>query len=91
MPWPVPWPKCAACPASAITARAIASAARPLSAVPRRGGRLDRLDGRRLRPGDQLVDRQVPRGGLADEQRPRHVAAIAGDLRAEVEEQDRPV
>ena len=41
--------------------------------------------------GDQLVDLEVARGRLADEQRPGHVAAIAGDLGAEVEQQDRAV
>ena len=64
----------------------------PLAApCPAARGRLERLDRRRLGARDQLVDREVARRGLADEQRPRHVAAIAGDLGAEVEEQDRPV
>jgi hypothetical protein len=41
-----------------------------------------------LRTGHQLVDVEVGCLRLADEQRPRHVAAIAGDLRAEIEQQD---
>ena len=36
-----------------------------------------------------VVDREVARRGLADEQRPRHVAPVALDLGAEVEQQDR--
>jgi hypothetical protein len=52
-----------------------------------------------LEPGDrlglgachELVDIEVGRLRLADEQRPRHVASIAGDLRPAVEQQHRAV
>ena len=42
-------------------------------------------------PERRVVDGQVPRRRLPDEQGPGHVAAIAGDLRAEVEQEDRAV
>ena len=89
IPWPVPWPKWSPWPASAMTARATASTARPLGEPrpPPADGRLQRRDRRRLGPRDELVDVEVARGRLADEQRPGHVAAVAVDLRAEVEQQ----
>jgi hypothetical protein len=42
-------------------------------------------DGGLLRAPDQFVDGQVLGARLAHEQRPRHVAPVAGDLGAEVE------
>ena len=75
--------------------RATPSTARPAgSSVPRpRPARRLRSAsiGRGLGPRDELVDVEVARGRLADEQRPRHVAPVAGDLRPEVEQQDRAV
>ena len=52
-----------------------------------------RFEGRdrgRLGPRDQLVDLEVARRRLADEQRPGHVAPVARDLGPEVEQEDRP-
>src|SRR3954463_11280752 len=49
---------------------------------------LEGVDGGRLSPRDELVDIDVPRTRLADEQRARHVAWVAGHLRTEVEQQD---
>ena len=49
------------------------------------------LDGGRLRAGDEPVDLQVAGRRLADEERPGHVAAVAGHLRPEIEEEDRAV
>ena len=50
---------------------------------------LERLDHGPLSACDELVDLKVARRGFAHEQGPGHVAAIAVDLRSEVEEQDR--
>ena len=89
---PVPWPKCSPCPASdddRPSHRVDGPAARERPAG--RHGRLQRLDRRRLGPRDELVDLEVARRRLADEQRPGHVAPVAVDLRPEVEQQDRAV
>ena len=51
-----------------------------------RRGRRDLVDRRLLGPGDQVVDREIAGRRLADEQRPGHVAPIAVDHGAEVEE-----
>ena len=51
--------------------------------------RLDPVDRRLLRPRDEVVDGEVAFGRLADEQRAGHVAAVALDLGAEVEQQHR--
>ena len=92
MPWPVPCPKWSPWPAASMTPRATASIARPLGSgavLVRRDGAFQGRDRLRLRPGHERVDVEVARRGLADEQRPGHVAPVARDLRAEVEQQDR--
>ena len=73
-----------------MTSRAIASMARPLgsASAPARDGRLERRDRGRLGARDELVDLEVALGRLADEQRPGHVAPVAVDLGAEVEQED---
>ena len=46
-----------------------------------------RVDRRLLGTRHELVDLEILGPRLTDEQRPRHVRAVAGDLRAEVEQQ----
>ena len=78
-----------------MTSRAMPSIVRPLgrspSAAVERDRGLDRRDGRGLGTRHDLVDLEIACRRLADEQRPGHVAPIAGDLGAEVEEQHRAV
>ena len=57
----------------------------------RRDRDLQRADRGRLGPRDELVDREIAVIRLPHEQGPRHVAPIARHLRAEVEQQHRPV
>ena len=73
-----------------MTSRAIASTARPDGKpfLPRDGA-FERLHRGRLGVEHELVQPLVTLRCVADEQGPRHVAAIAGDLSAEVEEEDR--
>ena len=58
-------------------------------AVPPTHGAFERLHRGRLGVQHELVQRVVTLRWVADEQGPRHVAPIAGDLGAEVEEEDR--
>ncbi len=72
-----------------MTSRATPSTARPDgSGPPSRTAAESAVDRGALRPRDQLVDVEVTSAGLAHEQRPGHVASIAGHLRSKVEEQD---
>ncbi len=55
---------------------------------PRGHGGLEQADRRPLRPGNELVDRQVAGARLAHEQGAGHVAPVPRDLGPEVDEED---
>ena len=76
-----------------MTSRAAASSGPPAGSrsPPLATAASSSVDRRRLGARDELVDLEVARRRLADEQRPGHVAAVARDLRPEVEQQDRAV
>ncbi len=93
IPWPGPCPKWSPVAGGVDDgSRASASSRRPARQRrhPARDGRLEPLDRRSLGGRDELVDREVAARRLAHEQRPGHVAPVARDLGAEVEQEDLP-